>query len=756
MPMVIREVQPAGDLDLFWYSSAISDNQLRLVAAVYPDSNPLGRIYYSSTAGYTWTELRPTGIDEDRYWYPVLMSSDGLKIAAIIQSEPGESAYYSANAGESWVTFDPEGLGNFITFCTMSRDGTKLVVSQNGRLWYSNNSGVTWLDISPVDYTLGNGYYGISISDDGLKIYLSLIYYVDELGISGQFYSTNAGSTWVSLSPSGAPDFSTSFVNISGDGTKLLCNVSNVLMFSTDSGASWSELNPGGYPAPVNWTQATLSYDGSVIYVFSANDVSSVGRVFYSTNSGSTWTEIQPAGNLDLPWWSGGMTPDALAFIAGSYPDGPPGVGRLYTSIVEVPTDFTMGTGGDFAGPKEAWDYISNLPAVPTDDITITQISDCNFINGIGAMLILGGRKVSFKNPDNYIINIESVNSPRWGGIVANGSLDISDLYFVCNGDYTASTYFLDIRLSGAGTIFYKNVTVGICDPYTATSDSAAIFCYTDDNQTIKAFNCRIYNFSRGFSLSGSENSSIFLENNAIYKCSYSGYEIFYPGNLKILNCVAFGCGSYDFHNNYGPLPLALMDRVACSDGSIEDLDISLPYGDPIWILDVNKTDFVSVVFPGANFLTIDPTSQLYNTNTGTIYIDTWNTEDIAGNPRPKEDGTVNIGIFEGVSGGIFIPPNDYFIRYHEVEISNGLVKTWNIITESRVPILQYLIDHMDDLDNPHEVSSSQLVGGMIVPAGEALYFPATGTDITSVGTLRMMKNGDDIETSRWDGSIWI
>jgi hypothetical protein len=81
-------------------------------------------------------------------------------------------------------------------------------------------------------------------------------------------------------------------------------------------------------------------------------------------------------------------------------------------------------------------------------------------------------------------------------------------------------------------------------------------------------------------------------------------------------------------------------------------------------------------------------------------------------------------------------------------------IKKENVL--SGVALQSSLDDHINDTDNPHSVRSNQLVGGIIVEAGTALYFAATGIDITSVGTIKMMKNGNDIETSRWDGANWI
>jgi hypothetical protein len=46
--------------------------------------------------------------------------------------------------------------------------------------------------------------------------------------------------------------------------------------------------------------------------------------------------------------------------------------------------------------------------------------------------------------------------------------------------------------------------------------------------------------------------------------------------------------------------------------------------------------------------------------------------------------------------------------------------------------------------------------GNFVIPEGKGLYFCASGHDITSVGTQRITKSGNDILTERWDGGSWV
>jgi len=304
-----KEIKPAGDINVTWYNSDISDDGKRFIVASDAGGLGNGRIYYSSDTGNSWTEYRPTGLDQDFGWWPVRMSDNGACIAA---AEGGVNLYYSSNSGSDWTTLNPDGLGNPISYVTMSSDGLKLCVSQDTKNWHSSNSGADWTDITPP---AGVSNW-LDISDDGLKIY----------AIVGprQWYSSNSGTFWTEVQPLGDFNYSTSFLRISGDGLKLFCNINNLLMYSANTGATWTEFTPGGYTAPNNWTEGSISYDGSVLCVFAANDVSTMGRIFYSTNSGSTWAELTPAGDVDAPWWTGAMATTGNTFIAGQYP------GRLY------------------------------------------------------------------------------------------------------------------------------------------------------------------------------------------------------------------------------------------------------------------------------------------------------------------------------------------------------------------------------------------------------------------------------------------
>lgn len=58
------------------------------------------------------------------------------------------------------------------------------------------------------------------------------------------------------------------------------------------------------------------------------------------------------------------------------------------------------------------------------------------------------------------------------------------------------------------------------------------------------------------------------------------------------------------------------------------------------------------------------------------------------------------------------------------------------------------------EIDESGNVVVSQ--GNLTIPENKGLYFAASGTDITSVGTLRMTKSGNDILTERWDGANWV
>lgn len=95
------------------------------------------------------------------------------------------------------------------------------------------------------------------------------------------------------------------------------------------------------------------------------------------------------------------------------------------------------------------------------------------------------------------------------------------------------------------------------------------------------------------------------------------------------------------------------------------------------------------------------------------------------------------------VSGQLLIvrDTNHVLRPYDTVSFCADLKKTW-LLTD---------VNSLED-DNGNII----VTGDIIVKQGKAIYFCALDGDITSEGTLRQMKNGNNIETARLEGGQWI
>jgi hypothetical protein len=127
------ELMPAGNTIWAWLQGSMSDDTQTMVAGI--DG---GRLYTSTNGGSSWDELRLEG-DNDLDWRVGKVSMDGKKI--FVGDSVGTSArgrlYTSTDRGASWNEERPAGDfdGNW-TLSAMSYDGLTLVVGgDSGRLY---------------------------------------------------------------------------------------------------------------------------------------------------------------------------------------------------------------------------------------------------------------------------------------------------------------------------------------------------------------------------------------------------------------------------------------------------------------------------------------------------------------------------------------------------------------------------------------------------------------------------------------------
>ncbi len=385
-----------------WQAITSSSDGTKLAAVVQG-----GYIYTSTDSGVTWTEQTGSG---SRIWTGISSSSDGTKLVASAFGQLDwpytltEYAYRSVDSGVTWNPLTNLGQGNWDAIASAG-DGTKLAVSNiNEHILTSVDSGATWT------YFGDDANYGSSLtySTDGTTIAGG-----DAENVNFIAVSTDSGDTWNRhIVPRGGQ---WSSIASSADGTKLVAGSNDHdedhdfgVYTSTDSGTTWtptSVLAKQGYLAS--------SANGDIIALATYN-----GYIYTSSNGGSTW--IEEVGSGQRQWKGIASSADGTKFIAiteGGYiyhnntapliftseQDGAWNIGTTWGSACAA--DCVEGT--DY--PESTSDVIISNTVSLTDDISIKNLN----INE-GGDLVGGSHNLSLSG-DLYNV----------GTLTTSGTLDV-------------------------------------------------------------------------------------------------------------------------------------------------------------------------------------------------------------------------------------------------------------------------------------------------------------------------------------------
>lgn len=248
------------------------------------------RLWRTTDAGLTWTEMTPNGVSQDRAWEGISCSDDG-QIVLASDTKPG-------------------------------------------RLWISTNGGNTWTETQPN----GNSdqAWGVNaMSANGGVLYASLSTSAAPTGHVRLYKSTNGGTSWTDVAAAATwtytvgPSPRLSGVRCSDDGSVIFCCEPNTgtdggrLRISSDGGTTWTELQPLGDHA-VNWGDSTtgvcIAMDSTGSKLLAANQPKAFtpgdGKIRYSTNSGSTWSDVTPLGGTNIKWLGVAMSKDTSFMLA--------------------------------------------------------------------------------------------------------------------------------------------------------------------------------------------------------------------------------------------------------------------------------------------------------------------------------------------------------------------------------------------------------------------------------------------------------
>jgi photosystem II stability/assembly factor-like uncharacterized protein len=178
------------------------------------------------------------------------------------------------------------GLTDANTFqgLAISSDSTKQYAITSGGsalFWTSNDSGQTWASTSFSPGSLGAGSNAFAISSTGQKQAVCA-------GDSYLYESTNYGVTWVKNSN----NIVCNFVALSSDGTyRSVTNIdSPTITYSSNSGSSWSTITPTG-AGTIGLCGITMSSNGQRQVA-----AQTAGNIYTATNYAATFSKITQIG----------------------------------------------------------------------------------------------------------------------------------------------------------------------------------------------------------------------------------------------------------------------------------------------------------------------------------------------------------------------------------------------------------------------------------------------------------------------------
>jgi len=244
-----------------WTTEAWADGQVNRIS---PDCSPF---WISSDSGASWTEVTGiSGIENERPYYGITSSGDGLKLAAVAYRG---SIWTSGDSGSTWTKVTGPTENKDWLSITSSSDGVKLWATaadsntdNEGHLWTSTNSGVAWTEVTSVaGVAVGMKPDSITASSNGEKLAL-----VDW----GQ--------------------------HVRGEHTLNDAVNFGHIYTSGDFGATWTKVNvgTGNEIGKQVWTGLTSSSDGTKLAA-----VAYAGDVWASNDSGATWTKVVVGGPAD-------------------------------------------------------------------------------------------------------------------------------------------------------------------------------------------------------------------------------------------------------------------------------------------------------------------------------------------------------------------------------------------------------------------------------------------------------------------------
>jgi photosystem II stability/assembly factor-like uncharacterized protein len=413
------------------------------VSALYARGLDGSGNWFNANATFTYEPW--TARDSNRNWQGIAASSDGTKLAAVLQGT--STLYVSVDSGATWTANTSAGSRTWNSVA-MSSDGTKLVAVVNGgQIYTSTDSGATW-----TARESNRAWMDVTSSADGTKL-VTMVY-------GGQIYtSTDSGATWTPR------DSNRNWITIdsSADGVNLITAVQNGNIYtSSDSGANWTVRSAVG---TANWRVVSMSSDGSKAAI-----AAFAGRIYTSTDYGATWTpressrswyavtssadgtkltavvefgQIYSSTDSGVTWFTRDSATTRRYFKVASSDDGNRVFaqvlgGQIYTSVsvptVTIPAPNTTVTSWS---PTVSWDRSSSACQYSYNSIVWSSVPCTGTGSDIPAPVTKGGVALSVRGMDR-------------GGVVSTSST--SFLYDYAWNPHDSSRNWRSVASSADGT----------------------------------------------------------------------------------------------------------------------------------------------------------------------------------------------------------------------------------------------------------------------------------------------------------------
>jgi len=256
----------------------------------------------------TWTDKSTAGNAAitlgNASWSAFAATSDGkIMVATKGTISP---VLRSTDGGATWtaLTSIPDGAYGALS---MSKNGSDIVIgSQNGNLYYSQDSGATFALANVGVAANGQGaWYGVASSGDGKVI------------VAGDYnnqvwVSKDSGSSWTAQSDATLGTVGT-WVSaaVSNDGTKITVGARNGYVYTSNGNGTWSKAAPTG-TASGEWYAMTSSTNGDVQFTAKYS-----GQIWKSVDGGVSWNVV--TASPTAKWRSLAVSDDGTKLAAGTF-----------------------------------------------------------------------------------------------------------------------------------------------------------------------------------------------------------------------------------------------------------------------------------------------------------------------------------------------------------------------------------------------------------------------------------------------------